>query len=298
MTTCRYTAFASAFVAVALFFAPGDARAQDAPPDAASADQTVQIRGRVSSFDGGYALVVRDEQGYLDNVTLHQGTIINPTGMTLAPGMVVSVIGFNDGTSIGANEIDTPYTIYGGTPFFDGHPWSYYGPSVGFAVFFASPVWWHGAYFSGGYRVVDGRRYWAHVDRARLFAGGHFDGRRFVASGDRGWAGHGDARVLGHGPGRAIEDHRDARVAAHGPVDVHGRPIENRPGESRNLAGHGAVDVHGRPVAGAPGAMRGPNTASRMAAPGAAGRPGAAARPAQAAKAAPAKPAPRPAKKP
>ena len=56
-----------------------------------------QIRGRISSFDGGYNLTVADERGFTDNVQLHDGTIINPTGLTLAPGMVVSILGYNAG---------------------------------------------------------------------------------------------------------------------------------------------------------------------------------------------------------
>jgi len=213
-------------------------------------DQMVQIRGRVSSFDGAYSLVVRDEQGYLDNVQLHQGTIINPTGITLAPGMIVSIIGYNADTSIGANEIDTPYTIYGGTPFYQGQPWTYYGPTVMIGFFFTSPGWWHGAYFGGGYRFVDGRRYWAHVDRAHLFRGGSFHGRDFIADVHHGgWDGHGDARVVGHydahvAPSHAVDARAmDNRNAPAHVVDVHGRPIA--PTERDGMAGHGyATALH------------------------------------------------------
>ncbi len=50
-----------------------------------------------SSTSTAVHLQVRDEQGYVDNVQLHQGTIINPTGITLEPGMVVSILGYNSG---------------------------------------------------------------------------------------------------------------------------------------------------------------------------------------------------------
>jgi hypothetical protein len=270
-------------VAVALaVLVPSATFAQDDPgsdPGAGSPpDQTLQIRGHVSSFDGGYSLVVRDEQGYLDNIQLHQGTIINPTGLTLAPGMVVSVVGFNQGSSIAANEIDTPYTIYGGTPFFEGHPWTYFGVGVALGVFFASTLWWHGAYFGGGYRFVDGHRYWAHVDRARLYRGGYFRGHEFIADARHGgWSGHGDPRVLD-------------RYAAHAPM---ARGMAARPGE-RGMAGH-AVDIHGRPVTAerggammaghGAGAMRGSayggsRTMGAGAHPVAAARPAAVSRPA------------------
>jgi hypothetical protein len=279
-------------VAVALtFLAPSTALAQDDPGSDAGGgappDQTLQIRGRVSSFDGAYSLVVRDEQGYLDNIQLHQGTIINPTGMTLAPGMIVSVVGFNNGSSIGANEIDTPYTVYGGTPFYDGHPWTYFGAGVAIGVFFASPLWWHGAYFGGGYRVVDGRRYWAHVDRERLYRGGYFHGHEFIADVHHGgWAGHGDPRVLGryaahgpmeHGPmehgmpGHGVEH----PMAAH-PVDIHGRPIMAEHAGTM-MAGHGAPEMR----AGSFGATHTmPGHAMAAAHPAVASHPAAVAKPA------------------
>ena len=105
--------------------------AQAGVPSYATQDQ--QIHGRIASFDGGYNLQVRDDKGYLDNVQLHQGTVINPTGLTLAPGMVVSVNGYSQGSYFAANEIDTPYQLYGAVPYYSGHPWYYYGPSISWA---------------------------------------------------------------------------------------------------------------------------------------------------------------------
>jgi hypothetical protein len=58
------------------------------------------------NFDGKYALQVRDRAGYLDNIRLHQGTIINPTGLPLRNGERVSVYGYNAGRTFAANEID------------------------------------------------------------------------------------------------------------------------------------------------------------------------------------------------
>jgi hypothetical protein len=85
-----------AAIAALAFIAPTVALAQDAPSYAQPAGQPVaedgQIQGRISSFDGGYNLIVQDDRGYTDNVQLHDGTIINPTGLTLAPGMVVSIL--------------------------------------------------------------------------------------------------------------------------------------------------------------------------------------------------------------
>ncbi len=61
-----------------------------------------QISGVVSSF-GGYNLQLRNGTG----VSLHQGTVINPTGTTLAPGMRVAIRGSrNSAGGFNADEID------------------------------------------------------------------------------------------------------------------------------------------------------------------------------------------------
>jgi hypothetical protein len=71
------------------------------------------ISGRIVSFDGQYSLQVRDDRGFIDNVQLQPGTVINPTGLRLAAGMAVTIHGVNRGNVFGANEIDTPYQSYG-----------------------------------------------------------------------------------------------------------------------------------------------------------------------------------------
>ena len=100
-----------------------------------SGDET--LSGRIVSFDGAYALQVRDDRGFTDNVRLRQGTIINPTGITLAPGMSVTVHGVNTGSTFAANQIDTPYNTYGfgypAYPPYAVYPYPYYGyPYFGF----------------------------------------------------------------------------------------------------------------------------------------------------------------------
>jgi hypothetical protein len=57
---------------------------------------------------GTYELGLRDDNGFLDNVRLHDTTIIFPIGLTLRPGMRVQIHGFNQGTAFTANEIDGP----------------------------------------------------------------------------------------------------------------------------------------------------------------------------------------------
>jgi len=153
------------------------------PPTYASGEEN--IHGRIATFDGRYALTVRDERGFIDSVQLHQGTIINPTGLTLEPGMVVSVLGYNAGSYLAANEIDTPYTLVVGVPYWSEHPWWYYGPTVSLNFFFGSPGWWHGSYFHGGFHYLGGARVYAEPFRP-VYVGGSFRGSSYVAPPERG----------------------------------------------------------------------------------------------------------------
>ena len=213
----------TAALAALFLVVPVAALSQDVPsyaqsPQSAPGDQ--QIRGRVTNFDGGYNLTVRDERGYVDNVRLHPGTIINPTGLTLAPGMIVSVLGYNAGDTFGANEIDTPYTYYGGAPYYRGHPWDYYGPSFSLGFFFGSPGWWHGNYFHGGYSYYGGARYYNSVRINNVYragGGGSFHGRDFVGARPSGGYFHGDA--YGREPGHIGGGHASGRGGGHGHGD-------------------------------------------------------------------------------
>ncbi|MHB8433816.1 MAG: hypothetical protein ACYC8W_10855 [Candidatus Tyrphobacter sp.] len=67
------------------------------------------IAGTITWFDGRYSLLVRDQQGYVDRVEMHQGTVINPTGLTLRPGMRVTIYGVSYGQVLAANEIDAAF---------------------------------------------------------------------------------------------------------------------------------------------------------------------------------------------
>jgi hypothetical protein len=113
----------TALLVLAAAAAPAGAFAQaDAPPPAAPPAPVAPpsyarpddgIHGRIVSFDGAYNLQVRDDRGYVDNVQLRQGTVINPTGVRLTPGMAVTIHGTNGGSAFIASEIDTPYNVYG-----------------------------------------------------------------------------------------------------------------------------------------------------------------------------------------
>ncbi len=141
--------FAAATLAIAGFALPVASLAQDtgaplnaaspaagapsyARPVAPSDEETV--RGRVTAFDGKFGLAVRDDRGFIDNVALHQGTIINPTGLELRPGMSVTIHGYGNGSSFAANEIDTPYNVAYGYPY-AGYPYGY-GSNVDIGVGF------------------------------------------------------------------------------------------------------------------------------------------------------------------
>ena len=133
----RRTVAAAAIGATMLLF--GSAAQAQEPSYAV---RQAQIVGTVRSFDGQYTMYVRDERGYLDRVQLHQGTIINPTGLTLEGGMHVTVYGRADGPVFLADEIDTPYRA---VPYY-GYPYAYGYPAWGVGVRFGWGGWgggWH-----------------------------------------------------------------------------------------------------------------------------------------------------------
>jgi hypothetical protein len=166
--------FIAALAAVLIIAAPLGARAQAVPSyGQAAGSPDAHVHGRILTFDGAYALQVRDDKGYVDDVRLHQGTIINPRGLTLAPGMIVSVLGYNAGSYFAANEVDTPYTFYAGRPYYYGHPWYYYGPSVSLGFFFGNAGWWHvNAVYRGG--TWQGRNYVAPLRSGGYYHGGGY----------------------------------------------------------------------------------------------------------------------------
>jgi hypothetical protein len=179
--------FFLAAVAALSLAAPVAAFAQDAPSYAQAPDPSdanggdENIHGRVLTFDGGYSLEVRDDRGFIDNVELHDGTIINPTGLTLAPGMVVSILGYNSGSFFAANEIDTPYTLENDVAWYSGEPWYDYGPSYSLDFFFGNAGWWHRSFFGGDRGGFRGRIFVAPPERGGYYPhqgdhGGNFSG--------------------------------------------------------------------------------------------------------------------------
>ena len=159
--------FLAALAALTLA-APIAAQAQVAPsydyvdqPSYATSEE--DVHGRIVSFDGAYSLQVRDERGFIDNIQLQDGTVINPTGLTLERGMIVNVLGYDQGDYLAAAEIDTPYSFVDGEPCFDGHVWSYYEPTVALSFFFGNFGWWHGNDFDGAFAWNNGVRVYNNV---------------------------------------------------------------------------------------------------------------------------------------
>jgi hypothetical protein len=130
------TAITAATLAGAIgLLAAAPAAAQPVPSYAhGNSDET--IHGTVAAINGPYNITVRDARGFIDTVTLHQGTIINPTGLSLAPGQTVTILGRNDGSAFAANEIDTPYALYPVSGYY-GYPYPYgFGPAYGVGLHF------------------------------------------------------------------------------------------------------------------------------------------------------------------
>jgi len=115
-----------AAVAAAALITPAIASAQDVSY-ADGGNQ--QIQGTVAAINGVWNISIDDANGYTDSVQLEQGTIINPTGLTLEPGMNVTVDGYADGPNFDALEIDTPYQYQGPAPVA-----VYYGPGDWYRV--------------------------------------------------------------------------------------------------------------------------------------------------------------------
>ncbi len=155
-------------LAVAGLMLPVVASAQPsyAQPSNASSDETIQ--GRIASIDGTFNLSLSDDRGFVDSIELHQGTIINPTGLTLAAGMSVTITGYAEGSVFEANEIDTPYDYSGPAPVptYYGDGWWYPGYEYGYGPSFLLSL----NFFGGGY----------HFEHQR-FTGRPWDGRGFFS---------------------------------------------------------------------------------------------------------------------
>jgi hypothetical protein len=162
-----------AAVCVAL---PAVAGAQNGYPSYAVASQQ-SIKGTITGFNGQYAVFVQDEKGYTDNVQMHDGTVINPTGIRLQEGMKVTIYGYPNGSVFQAYRIDTQYPAnygyqggygYGGYPnggyAYGGYPnggYGYGGDPYGGYPYGGYPYGGYGyGYPYGGYGYGGWAPYW------------------------------------------------------------------------------------------------------------------------------------------
>ncbi|HTZ55093.1 MAG TPA: hypothetical protein VMB20_08500 [Candidatus Acidoferrum sp.] len=140
----RALRFSALAAALALLITPSLGLAQQpaaVPSYATRRGET--IKGTISGFNGATTMYVRDVRGYVDDVTLHQGTIINPTGIRLQPGYPVTIYGRPSGSTFLADQIDTPFRTLYAYPY--AYP-AYYGyPAVGLGFGWGWGGWgWRG----------------------------------------------------------------------------------------------------------------------------------------------------------
>jgi hypothetical protein len=143
---------------------PASARAQGGTlPSYATREDRIQ--GTISGFNGPYTVYVRDDRGYVDNVTLRSGTVINPTGLRLEVGQRVTILGFAQGKTFVANEIDAPYArwpVYGYVlppPYWYGPVYPYYGPYY-YGPWIRVGVIFGPRFYVRGWRYYFGRPWW------------------------------------------------------------------------------------------------------------------------------------------
>lgn len=190
----RTVAALATFIAATL-----QAAVADTLPSYASADQATQIHGSVMSINRR-DLTLRDDRGFLDHVVLLDGTVINPTGIEIEPGQLLTIYGHADGDAFSASEIDTASAPYAPVvadpvdayvpyydPYFDPYFGYGYGYGYGFGAFGGTSL-----FFGFGDRF-GGRGFSGHGVGGRGFGERGFDAH---GSGGRGFGGG------GHGGGR------------------------------------------------------------------------------------------------
>ncbi|HTJ26482.1 MAG TPA: hypothetical protein VMA36_09970 [Candidatus Limnocylindria bacterium] len=71
------------------------------------------VQGVVADFDGQEHLTLRDDRGFIDDVSLGDQTRITPEGSRIVPGMRLALTGYNAGKWFDATAIDV---VSGGPP--------------------------------------------------------------------------------------------------------------------------------------------------------------------------------------
>jgi hypothetical protein len=210
-------AAAAAFTTLTL---PRAAAADTVPTYATHNRSGETVRGTIATLTGNGDLYLRDDRGFVDHVTLHQGTIIEPTGFELGSGDVVTISGQNAGSVLRADEIDAApsddasinvsapadydqgyavdaYPDDGYYPYGYGYPYGYdYGVGIYFGGGYGRGYGGyhnHGGYNGHGYGGHGG--YGGGYNRGGSYGhGGASFGRGGSVGGARGFSGGGGAR--------------------------------------------------------------------------------------------------------
>jgi len=139
---------------------PFAASAASVPSYATGGDET--IHGTIATLTGKYTLTLSDDRGFTDSVTLHDGTVIAPTGVTLETGQEVTIVGHTDGKTFDADEVDTD----GAEPYDSGPAAAYYSGAyaAGVSPPYILPIGNGGYYYGnafgfGGYGGYGGYYY-------------------------------------------------------------------------------------------------------------------------------------------
>jgi hypothetical protein len=158
----RRSVTTSAVLALALLAGgvAAPAAAQDLPSYARPTASDETIQGRIISVDGTFRISLQDVRGFVDQVQLNQSTIVNPLGLTLAPGMDVTITGSNAGDYFAAGEIDTAYAYDGDIPppVYYGPGWWYpgfgygYGPAYSLGIIGGPPFFIHRPFYGHAWR--------------------------------------------------------------------------------------------------------------------------------------------------
>ncbi len=132
------------------------------PPSYATGGQTETIKGTIYSMSGRYAVVLEDERGFEDSITLHDGTVITPVGLSLGAGQVATITGHTDGKTFAADEVDvdpetisngqallpaSDYLVAGGSQY-PGYAFGYNATAYGLSGFVGP---YGSSYYNGGY---------------------------------------------------------------------------------------------------------------------------------------------------
>ena len=158
----QVTALLRSFTVVAVLASCSSVAAATLPSYATNEET---IKGTIASVSGNHHISVRDDRGFVDEVTLHDGTVINPTGLKLAPGLTVTILGRNAGSSFSANEIDTPYSERSGVTY--AYPYlvdGAFGAPYGYGYPGGYPVgpYYYGAPFAASVGVFFGNGFYGH----------------------------------------------------------------------------------------------------------------------------------------